>query len=432
MRIKINKELTELSKLFKKNKKQLYIVGGYVRDNLLGLIPTDIDICSTVINEELFVMLKNSSFNISLASKKLGTTIISKNNIRFEHTTFRKESYKKGGFHTPEKVEFIKDLIIDAKRRDFTVNSFYYDIEKLELIDPFNAIKDLNKKTIKAIINPEYVFKSDGLRILRLVRIASELNFSIEAKTFSVAKKLKEQLKDVSKDRRFKEFKLILNSSEKYGNKQQGIKLLLKLDVLDYIFPNIRVLSPEFSYKTLVKGLSKQLYYCNAVKEELKFSAFIIDMCLHLNKKLKLKLSDLSEKILNSKVCGIPGKERMFVICLVKAYQASLGLETDYQVKNFIQDYYKVITELLVLLNNEKDNILYNKINRNYNYMIKNKIPITLKDLALNGKVIKAEFKTLKEKQIGEELNKALKFCLLAPKNNTSQKLIAYLKKEKL
>ena len=111
-----------------KNKAEIFLVGGYVRNGLLGFCETDVDLASELTPEELKTYLKFSDFKVKDKSKKMGTVTISIDDEEYEHTTFRKEVYEDNGKHTPEKTEFVCDIREDAKRRDFTCNSIYYSL----------------------------------------------------------------------------------------------------------------------------------------------------------------------------------------------------------------------------------------------------------------------------------------------------------------
>lgn len=427
MNIKIIDELQQLNSIFIKNKTPLFVVGGFVRDSLLQLNPTDIDLASSVKNQELFELLKNTQFTVQLGSKKLGTCIIKTNSISFEHTTFRQETYKKGGFHTPDQVVFINDIKEDAKRRDFTINSLYYDIENKKIIDIFGGLDELKEKKVKAIVSPNFVFKSDGLRILRMIRIASELAFDIDENTYNTAKKMIHQLNDISKDRLYKEFELILLSNKKYGNcNTKALEQLFELGALPHIFKSLQ----QFENTVSFKKLKENLYYYLLPNNNYPLDTFYLDLALFLSKITLLKPSVVLSKTLNLNTCGISKKERQNVINYVKAYEQIKKCKNDFTIRKFIQDHQPVLNILFFVLNNNKDINSYEILKRNYNYMIEHKMPFNLKQLAVNGVIIQEELKLENKKQIGTLLNKALKFCMLEKNNNTKAKIIKFLKKE--
>lgn len=427
MSIKIVDELQQLSSIFIKNNTPLFVVGGFVRDSLLQLTPTDVDLASSVKTEELFELLKNTNFTIQLGSKKLGTCIIKINNNSFEHTTFRQESYQIGGFHTPEQVVFINDIKEDAKRRDFTINSLYYDIKNNKILDFFNGLDDLKQKKVKAIVSPKTVFQSDGLRILRMIRLASELAFDIDKNTYNTAKKMIHQLNDISKDRLYKELELILLSSKKYGKLNiKALEQLFELGALPYIFKSLQAFENTVSFNKM----KESLYYYSLPSNNYLIYTFYLDLALFLGKAVNLKPSVVLSKMLNLTTCGISKKERKNVVDFVKAYEQVRKCKHAFTTKKFIQEHQAVLELLFFVLNNNKDQEIYELLKQNYDDMIAYKMPFNLKQLAVNGVIIQEELKLENKKQIGILLNKALKFCVLEKNNNAKAKIIEFLKKE--
>lgn len=125
MKIKVSDSLIEFAKLLSK-KADLFIVGGYVRNYLLGIPGHDIDLASKLTIERLKKLTENTNFVVKEKSIELGTATIHHNNQVWEYSTFRRETYPPGGAHTPKKVVFISDFLADAKRRDFTINSILF------------------------------------------------------------------------------------------------------------------------------------------------------------------------------------------------------------------------------------------------------------------------------------------------------------------
>ena len=118
--MKVDSILKKLAKEIKKANHTLYIVGGYVRDNLLEVNSTDIDITSSLDTDTLCELCEKLNLKTTLINKTLGTVQIKNKDCIYEYTRFRSESYSHGN-HTPDKVEFIDDITIDAKRRDFKI-----------------------------------------------------------------------------------------------------------------------------------------------------------------------------------------------------------------------------------------------------------------------------------------------------------------------
>ena len=179
--MKISKTLQKLAKEFEKKNCHLYIVGGFVRDSLLGYNPQDIDITSSMRIEDVEKICQKLKFKCKIINKHLGTLLISAPKEKYEYTTFRKESYARG-MHSPDKVEFVDDIKLDALRRDFTINALYYDIANDEIIDLLGGKKDLEQGIIRTCNDPMITLKDDGLRILRCIRFASTYNFKLTKK----------------------------------------------------------------------------------------------------------------------------------------------------------------------------------------------------------------------------------------------------------
>ena len=208
--MEVCEELLTLSKEFNSKGHKLYIVGGYVRDSLLGLHNEDIDICSSMPCEDVLKLCKKLKIKTANINSHLGTIQLSYNSYKFEYTRFRQESYSKLGAHSPDNVSFVDDINLDCLRRDFTINSIYYDIEEKVLIDKTGGQKDLENNIIRTTNSPSVTLEDDGLRILRAVRFASTLNFKYDKKTKQALKKFAPNLNQISKERILNELKQLV------------------------------------------------------------------------------------------------------------------------------------------------------------------------------------------------------------------------------
>ena len=158
---------------------QAGLVGGCLRNIILGLPVKDYDIATSATAEEMKQVFNDLTI-ISLG-EKFGTLIIVVDRENIEVTTFRKESSYQDNRH-PDSVEFVDSIEEDLKRRDFTINALFYN-DRVGLIDMFHSIDDMNSRIIKAVGNPIERFQEDSLRILRGLRFAARLNFRIESDT---------------------------------------------------------------------------------------------------------------------------------------------------------------------------------------------------------------------------------------------------------
>lgn len=207
-----------------------YVVGGCIRDSFMDRIPKDWDVTTSALPEEIMeVFHKEKTIE---TGRKFGTITVIKKSNPIEITTFRSEGDYTDG-RRPGWVEFEKDIKADLARRDFTINSMAYNPNE-GLVDPFGGKKDINNRLIKTVGDPRERFNEDGLRILRGVRFATELDFNIEEATYENIKELKDNLSEVSMERIRDEFFKILLSDKP----SKGIKLLLNTGLIDYIIPD--------------------------------------------------------------------------------------------------------------------------------------------------------------------------------------------------
>lgn len=196
-----------LSKL-KENGYQAYVVGGAVRDFLMGKTPHDYDLTSDALPSQISDVFKD--FYQEHSGEKHGTIRVIIDHKPIEITTFRcDEGYT--DYRRPDNVEFVKDVYIDSKRRDFSINAFYYS--EGHIYDFHEGLEDLNNKVIKTIGNPSTRFHEDALRILRAIRFSAKLGYEIESKTKTALLDCKEELNLIAKERILIELKEISSTS---------------------------------------------------------------------------------------------------------------------------------------------------------------------------------------------------------------------------
>lgn len=196
-----------LSKL-KENGYQAYVVGGAVRDFLMGKTPHDYDMTSDALPSQISDVFKD--FYQEHSGEKHGTIRVIIDHKPIEITTFRcDEGYT--DYRRPDNVEFVKDAYIDSKRRDFSINAFYYS--EGHIYDFHEGLEDLNNKVIKTIGNPSARFHEDALRILRAIRFSAKLGYEIESKTKTALLDCKEELNLIAKERILIELKEISSTS---------------------------------------------------------------------------------------------------------------------------------------------------------------------------------------------------------------------------
>lgn len=177
------KEYQELSNLFENNGYKLYLVGGTVRDFLLNIPLTDMDAVTDATPDQMRSFLPSADYTFA----KYGSIVLRLNKkVKFDITTLREEKSYEDSRH-PGEIVFVKDLAIDVKRRDFTINALYLDKE-LNVIDYVDGQKDLNNKILRMIGDPFKRLKEDPLRIFRAIRFASMYSLVIDDKLDSAIK----------------------------------------------------------------------------------------------------------------------------------------------------------------------------------------------------------------------------------------------------
>ena len=180
-----------------KNGFEAYIVGGCVRDSLLGKTPQDYDICTNCLPDEMLKIFHD--FKVIETGLKHGTVTVLSDAQPLEITTYRSDG-EYIGHRKPMQVKFERELSEDLKRRDFTINALCYS-EKTGIIDLFGGIADLNDKIIKCVGEPSKRFDEDALRIMRGIRFASTLGFEIEENTSKAIHNQKKLLNHISAER---------------------------------------------------------------------------------------------------------------------------------------------------------------------------------------------------------------------------------------
>ena len=397
------KDILEISKIFNNHNYEFFLVGGALRDLLLKKIPYDFDFTTNATPEEIMKLFPN---NMQTGIKH-GTISIIFNKKIFEITTYRIDiDYENK--RSPKKIKFTKSLNEDLKRRDFTINSIAMNTLNCKLIDYYNGKKDLNKKKIKCIGEPNRRFEEDALRILRAARFSSTLNFTIEQNTLVSMKYKKENILLLSKERINNELIKLLEGQ----NPTKGINYLQKINFFKYFF-NIEI---NKKLKNRINILNKDQFYLKAIviltiKKDIQILRENLKLLKFSNKDIKLitfyrviideinnlKIKTLSNlRILLSKATRENHKE------IFDIYKALKG--KDHKLKFII------------------NNIKRKKILRD---------PLSLRELKINGHDIK-NLKLADNRNIGKILNYLLREVLINPKLNKKEALINKIKEQYL
>ncbi len=234
MKFTIPPEVIEVSKTLTDNGYESYVVGGAVRDLVMGKAATDWDFTTNAIPEQILALFGDRAFY----NNTFGTVGITPQDSAFEPheiTTYRHEgSYT--DYRRPDSIEWGTTLQGDLTRRDFTINAMAIKVNgEGELIDSYNGQKDIKNRLIRTVGDPFERFGEDALRLMRAVRIAGQLGFTIEDKTHQAMIEQATLINRIAKERIREELMKILSSSDPYG----GIVLLKETQLLSQILPEL-------------------------------------------------------------------------------------------------------------------------------------------------------------------------------------------------
>lgn len=247
MNIVLPKNVKLIIDILNKNNFEAFIVGGCVRDSIIGLTPHDWDICTNAKPEEIKKCFE--FFNTFDSGIKHGTISIVIDSEVYEVTTYRIDGTYSDN-RRPDSVTFTSDIAKDLARRDFTINAMAYN-EQCGLIDPYSGRNDLLDKIIRCVGNPDFRFNEDALRIIRALRFASVYDFEIENETSKSICKNADLLKNIAVERISLEFNKLLcgNGAEEILNNYR--------DVIAVFIPEIK---PMFDYSQHTKHHNRDLW----------------------------------------------------------------------------------------------------------------------------------------------------------------------------
>lgn len=232
--VKIPEELVKIGGIFRKNGFKAYLVGGAVRDMILGKKGHDYDLATNATPKQVMGIFKK----VIPTGIAHGTVTIHIFGMQIETTTFRTEADYTDGRH-PDSIKFATTIEEDLSRRDFTMNAIAADLESGELTDPFDGQKDIRNKIIRTVGEPQERFAEDGLRPVRAVRFSGQLGFSIEEKTLAALSEpeVLKKTASISVERFRDEFcKMLLCERP-----SDSLKLLEKTGILNIFIPEFAI-----------------------------------------------------------------------------------------------------------------------------------------------------------------------------------------------
>jgi len=229
----------ELGRRFATAGHELHLVGGSVRDALLGELGDDLDFCTDARPEETLQVVKGWAEAIWETGREFGTIGIQKNGLRLEITTFRAEAYD--GVSRNPVVSYGDNLLDDLQRRDFTINAMAVSVPAHEFTDPYGGVQDLAAGVIRTPAAPELSFSDDPLRMLRAARFAAKLRFTVDKPVIAAMTAMAPDLDRITAERIRDEFTKLLCGADPVA----GLRLLVDTGLADRFIPELSGLKLE-------------------------------------------------------------------------------------------------------------------------------------------------------------------------------------------
>lgn len=399
-RIKLTKDIKDILNILNTYGKG-YIVGGYIRDYLLGLSPKDCDFCTDIDYPKLKEIFKD--YSPKEIGKAFGIIQIVYKGKSYEIAKLRRD-VTFTSFRNVAEVEFINDIYEDLKRRDFTVNAIAYNGSNLIYLSQVE-IDDIKNRVLRFVGNGKKRIEEDPLRILRGIRIAGEKKLLILRETEKEIKECKSEIKRVSIERIQDEFFKMLKGE----NSSNSFKLLYDLGVFEELFPKI--------YKNIK---------LNEVLEDLDK----IDSLFLLEESLVLKLVVIFNKSKDElNYLKLDNKSKKSILNIIENLKKIKNINSKYEIKKMIMTIGVEDFKNILKIENLRDDI--SLIKEKFNEIIINSEPIFLKELAISGKdILNLEIKD--GKKIKELLEKSLDIVLKNPELNKKNYLLKLIEEEKI
>ena len=434
MNLTINSEkipdiVLDISGKLLKNGYQAFIVGGAIRDSLLGCQPKDWDVATDAKPDRIRDLFPEmTSFNL-----KHGTVTLVFKGRHFEVTTFRRA----GGFGAS-----IKE---DLAHRDFTVNAMAYDITNKKIIDPFGGEMDMTKKVVRAVLNPSERFNEDPLRMMRAIRLSLELGYAIEPETLTAIKAMAEAIDIVARERiRDELLKILL-----FKKPSTGLNLMRKSGLLKRILPEL-----VEGYRKRQNNYHKYTIYRHTMETVdsiyrdpiLRLSALFHDIAKpRVRKKISGRWrffghaaasAELTREIMIRLKFSNDRITRVTHLITHHMFEYKQEL-SDRAVRRFIKRVGADNVDDLIALR-KADNLAHGwgrdfekdieKFKNRIDSQIKKSHPFTISDLAVNGHDVMKILGLAPGPKVGQILNQLLEMVIETPECNQRDRLVKILK----
>jgi tRNA nucleotidyltransferase/poly(A) polymerase len=280
--LNVPQDIIDIKNVFKKRKHKLYVVGGAVRDALLGKTPKDWDLATDATPDKVELMMDRAGYRTLPTGKAFGVINVFTDDDEYEIATFRRDL---SGGRRPDAVEFTT-IDQDVKRRDLTINALFYDIDSGEIVDLVGGVDDINKGIVRTVGSPEERFGEDRLRILRALRFAGRFGSDLEPNVDATLKQ-DSSLEGISKERIRDEFIKGLKTSK---SAKYFLGLVDTYDMWGEILPGLSINKNYIDDKDVIinlatllkdndvsnlRGILNKLTYSN---DEIKNIQFLINL----------------------------------------------------------------------------------------------------------------------------------------------------------
>ena len=403
-----------------KNGFEGFVVGGCVRDTIMGRKPNDWDIATNARPEEVMDIFDKTI----PTGVKHGTVTVLVDKIPYELTTYRIDGEYVDMRH-PENVEFSKNIVDDLSRRDFTINAMAYNNSR-GLVDEFGGIDDIEKKVIKCVGNPDKRFNEDALRMIRAIRFSAKLGFEIEENTYQSILKNASNIKCISIERINKE----LEETIKYDSERLG--LLNSIGISEWLF-GVELEEENLSMAEKADDFLEEYNLYNKEDEELKNALKRMFVTRNIgNEKLKETLRKLRysrrDIDITSKLYGVSKINNY-------SYIADKDVSDDEKkvlIKYILKDTgdislakYGIYSWLIE--KNANPSVCFSL----FNDIIDSGECFSMSQLNVNGKDI-IDNNIAKGAAVGKLLNAMLEYVIIHPEENEKEKLLAFAKNYKI